>query len=188
VVECRFDLGGVPAVLADTAGLRHTGDEIEQEGVRRARARAAEADLVLAVFAADVPPDTETLALAGDMPGALLVATKSDLADPPALLAGRPPIPTSARTGSGLAELRTAMTELAARRAGLAEAPLLTRSRHRAALAEAVSRLGEGVAAPLPELSAEAYRAAVQALGRLTGRVGVEDILDIVFGDFCIGK
>jgi tRNA modification GTPase len=188
VVECRFDLGGVPAILADTAGLRQTTDEIEQEGVRRARARASEADLLLAVFAADASPDAETLALVGTMPEAILVATKCDLADPPALIAGRPPIPTSARTGSGLAELRTAMTGLAARRAGLTEAPLLTRSRHRAALTEAVARLGEGVAAPLPELAAEAYREAVQALGRLTGRVGVEDILDIVFGDFCIGK
>jgi citrate lyase beta subunit len=73
-------------------------------------------------------------------------------------------------------------------RAGLAEAPALTRTRHRAALTEALARLTEAETAPLPELAAEAYRGAVMALGRLTGRVGVENVLDIVFGDFCIGK
>ena len=63
-----------------------------------------------------------------------------------------------------------------------------TRTRHRAALTEALARLTEAETAPLPELAAEAYRGAVMALGRLTGRVGVEDVLDVVFGDFCIGK
>jgi tRNA modification GTPase len=68
------------------------------------------------------------------------------------------------------------------------DAPLLTRARHRAAVTEAIDRLDEGAKAPAPELAAESYRGAVLALGRLTGRGGVEDILDIVFGDFCIGK
>jgi tRNA modification GTPase len=188
VVECRLDLGGVPAVLADTAGLRRSVDEIEQEGVRRARARAREADLVLAVFAADAAPDEETLALVEALPAAILVATKADLAAPPGMLAGRPVLATSARTGSGLGQLKAALAAAAARQAGLAGAPLLTRARHRAALTEAVARLGEAAAAPLPELAAEAYRGAVLALGRLTGRVGIEEILDVVFADFCIGK
>ena len=188
VVEVRLDLGGIPAVLADTAGLRATLDEIEQEGVRRARRRAEEADLVLAVFAADAPPDAETLALAAARPDAVIVASKADLAPVPGLIAGRAPLPTSTRTGEGLAALKAALAEAAERRAGLADAPTLTRARHRAALIEAAARLEEAADAPLPELAAEAYRGAVLALGRLTGRVGVEDVLDVVFGDFCIGK
>ncbi|HEV7264030.1 MAG TPA: tRNA uridine-5-carboxymethylaminomethyl(34) synthesis GTPase MnmE [Falsiroseomonas sp.] len=188
VVECRLDLGGVPAVLADMAGLRHATDDIEQEGVRRARARAESADLVLAVFPADTAPDAETLSLLKVRPDALPVMTKCDLAASPAMPDGVKPLRTSAMTSAGLGELRAALTAAAASRAGLAEAPLLTRSRHRAALAEAAAQLAEGEAAALPELAAEAYRGAVLALGRLTGRVGVEDVLDIVFADFCIGK
>lgn len=187
IVECRLDLGGVPAVLADTAGLRQTEDDIEREGVRRARARATEADLILAVFASDAHPDAETLAVAA-RPEAILVASKCDLAGTPTALHGRPLIRTSARTGEGLSELRAALDSAAARQAGLAEAPLLTRTRHRAALTEAAARLCEGQEAPMPELAAEAYRGAVRALARLTGHVGVEDILDLVFADFCIGK
>jgi tRNA modification GTPase len=188
IVECRFDLGGIPAMLADTAGLRRTADEIEREGVRRAKARAEEADLILAVFAADAPPDAETLALAAARPDAVVVASKCDLAAPPGLIAGRAPVATSTRAGTGLQDLRDRLAALAEQRAGLTDAPLLTRARHRAALTEAVERLAEATVAPLPELAAEAYRGAVQALGRLTGRVGVEDVLDRVFGDFCIGK
>ena len=188
VVECRLDLGGIPAVLADTAGLREARDDIEREGIRRARRRGEEADLVLAIFAADAPPDAETLALAASRADAILVASKCDLAAPPAMLGDRTPLATSVRTGKGLAELRAALAAAAAKRAGLAEAPALTRTRHRAALTEALARLREAETAPLPELAAEAYRGAVMALGRLTGRVGVEDVLDIVFGDFCIGK
>jgi tRNA modification GTPase len=188
VIECRLDLGGVPAVLADTAGLRSTGDAIEREGVRRARARGQEADLLLAVFAADAEPDADTLALLAARPDALVVASKCDLAPPPGRLGGRQALATSVRTGAGMAALRAALAEAAGRVAGLADAPLLTRARHRAALTAAVERLCEGATAPLPELAAEGYRGAVRALGEVTGRVGVEQLLDIVFADFCIGK
>lgn len=188
VVEARLDLGGIPAVLADTAGLRATEDDVEGEGVRRARARGAEADLLVAVLACDVPPDAETLALIAARPDAVVVASKCDLGPAPAGLGDRPVLPTSAPTGRGIAELKASLATLAEQRAGLADAPMLTRDRHRAALTEAVARLEEAVDAPLAELAAEALRGAVGALGRLTGRVGVEDVLDIVFGDFCIGK
>ena len=188
VVECRLDLGGIPALLADTAGLRRSDDEIEREGVRRAIARAEDADLLLAVFAADAEPDAETLALTEAHPDAILVATKCDLAPPLPTLLGRPVLPTSARDGRGIAELKAALTRRAEQRAGLSDTPLLTRSRHRAALAEAADCLAEAVVAPLPELAAEASRGALLALGRLTGRAGTEEILDVVFRDFCIGK
>lgn len=186
VVEVRLDLAGVPVTLADTAGLREGADEIEQEGIRRARRRAEEADLVLAVFAADTPPDPATLAWVG--PGAIVLANKVDIAAPPASIGGMAALAVSARTGAGLDRLRERLAQEARRLAGSGEAALLTRPRHRAALAEAVAWLEQAEAAPLPELASEALRAALRALGRLSGRVGVEAVLDVVFRDFCIGK
>ncbi len=186
VVEARLDLGGVPATLADTAGLREASDEIEAEGVRRALLRAEAADLRLLVFAADRPPDADTLALVA--PGALVVANKADLAPVPAAIGGAAPIPVSARTGQGVAALRDRLAAAAADLARPDTTTPLTRSRHRAALLEAVARLAELEAAELPELRAECLRAAVSALGRITGRVGIEAVLDAVFGEFCIGK
>jgi tRNA modification GTPase len=186
VVEARLDLGGVPVTLADTAGLRDALDDIEAEGVRRARRRAEEADLVLLVFAADQPPDAETLGWA--RPGALVVANKADLAAAPAELGGQPALAISAHTGAGLDALRSRLAEDAMARAGTAAETLLTRPRHRAALQDAMGWLAELETAALPELRAEALRAAVRALGRITGRVGVEAVLDAVFAEFCIGK
>jgi tRNA modification GTPase len=104
VVEVRMALAGVPVTLADTAGLRDAADEIEQEGIRRARRRAEEADLVIAVFAADAPADAETLAWAAR--GALVLANKVDLAAAPPLFGGAAPLAVSARTGAGLETLR----------------------------------------------------------------------------------
>ncbi len=182
VVEVRMILAGVPVTLADTAGLREAADEIEAEGIRRALARAETADLRLLVFAADAPPDEATLALRGA--DALVVLNKADL--PHAGLEGA--LPVSARTGDGLAALRKHLEAAAAARAGLADGAVLTRPRHRAALNEAVEELARLPLAGLPELRAEALRRALRALGRLTGRVDVEQVLDVVFGEFCIGK
>ena len=104
VVEVRLALSGVPVTLADTAGLREAADEIEQEGIRRAHRRAKEADLVLAVFAADVPPDAETLGWV--TPGALVLANKVDLAPAPGTIGGVAALGVSAKTGQGLDALR----------------------------------------------------------------------------------
>ncbi len=186
VVEVRLVLAGVPVTLADTAGLREAADEIEQEGIRRARRRAEEADLVLAVFAADTPPDASTLAWV--RPGTLVVANKVDLAPAPGLIGGVAPLALSARTGAGLDAVRMRLEAEAVRLAGTGDAALLTRPRHRAALSEAATWLAQAEEAALPELVSESLRAALRALGLLTGRVGVEDILDVVFGEFCIGK
>jgi tRNA modification GTPase len=186
VVEARLDLGGVPVTLADTAGLREASDEIEAEGVRRALLRAEAADLRLLVFAADAAPDPDTLALVA--PGALVVANKTDLAPAPAAIGGVAPLPVSVRTGDGLAALRTALAAAAAELARPESATPITRSRHRAAVRDAVARLAELDGAGLPELRAECLRAALAALGRITGRVGVEAVLDAVFREFCVGK
>ncbi|TDH61638.1 tRNA uridine-5-carboxymethylaminomethyl(34) synthesis GTPase MnmE [Dankookia rubra] len=186
VVEVRLDLAGVPVTLADTAGLREAADEIEAEGVRRACRRAEEADLVIAVFAADQAPDGATLAWVTH--AALVLANKLDLAPAPTAIGGVVPLGISVRTGAGLDALRIRLAEEAGARAGLAAEATLTRPRHRAALTEAAGWLAELDTASLPELRAEALRAALRAIGRITGRVGVEAVLDAVFGEFCIGK
>lgn len=189
VIEVTMDLGGVPVTLADTAGLRASADEIEAEGIRRALRRAEEAELVLAVFAADRTPDAETLALVRRAaPAVVVVANKVDLAAPPESIAGQQPLAIAARTGEGLEALRARLVAEAVGRAGWTEAAGLTRPRHRAALGEAVAWLRRLDEAALPELRAECLRAALQGIGRITGRVGVEAILDLVFGEFCIGK
>lgn len=188
IVECRLELAGVPVLLADTAGLRTTTDLIEQEGMRRATERGREADIILAAFAADQPPDAETLSAIAQADACLLIGTKCDLGPPPAIAGADDLLPTSVRSGAGMAELRATLAEAVARKAGLGEAPTLTRARHRSALAEATAQLDAARQARLPELAAEGYRAALDALGRLTGRVGVEQVLDAVFRDFCIGK
>jgi tRNA modification GTPase len=186
IVEARLDLAGVPVTLSDTAGLRQAGDEIEAEGIKRAERRAQEAQLVITVFAADQPPDAETLRWVG--PEALVLVNKCDLAPAPGEISGVPAMAVSAREGIGLGTLWDRLAEAALRLTGAGQGNQLTRPRHRAALTEAVTLLAEAEEASLPELTAEALRAALFALGRLTGRVGVEEILDIVFRDFCIGK
>ncbi len=186
IVEARLDLAGVPVTLSDTAGLREAGDEIEAEGIKRAERRAQEAQLVITVFAADQPPDAETLRWVGSE--VLVLVNKCDLAPAPDAIADVPTMAVSAREGIGLSTLRDRLAEAALRLTGAGQGNQLTRPRHRAALTEAVTLLAEAEGAGLPELTSEALRAALFALGRLTGRVGVEEILDIVFRDFCIGK
>jgi tRNA modification GTPase len=186
IVEARLDLAGVPVTLSDTAGLREAGDEIEAEGIKRAERRAEEAQLVITVFAADQPADAETLRWV--RPDALVLVNKCDLQAGPPEIGGMPALSVSAREGTGLDALKSRITEAALRLAGAGEGNQLTRPRHRAILTEAAALLADAEAAKLPELTAEALRAALFALGRLTGRVGVEEILDIVFRDFCIGK
>ncbi len=177
VLEIRLDIGGVPVTLLDTAGLRETEDPIEAEGVRRARARMAEADLVLHLSSAAEPPPDVAAPL-------LLVDSKTDLTP-----ASRPgAIGISAATGAGMDTLRDALRHWASTLTQAAGPPPLTRARHRAALIEAAACLARAASAPLPELRAEDLRLAQRALGRITGAVGVEDLLDSLFRQFCIGK
>jgi len=186
VIEVQLDLGGYPVLLADTAGLRDAADQVESEGIRRALDRAAKADLKLLVFDGGELPDPATLALADE--DAILVMNKADLPGAVAPLVGRPILPLSARTGDGVPALLSALEQAVAARYAPSGAPALTRARHRSALEECRENLHRAQQAPLPELAAEDVRLAVRALGRITGRVDVEDLLDVIFRDFCIGK
>jgi tRNA modification GTPase len=175
-LETRLILGGVPVTLVDTAGLREAADPIEAEGIRRARAHAAAADLVLAL--------AEAGSNAPITPGTLAIATKTDLggAVPPGALG------ISTRTGAGLEALRARLAAEATRLTAAAGPPPLTRARHRAALTAARDALVAAGSAPAPELRAEELRQALRALGRITGTVDAETVLGAIFSRFCIGK
>jgi len=191
VIEVHLNLGGYPIILADTAGLRpdQLGDDphgkIEGEGIRRALERAQRADLKLLVFDATALPamDPHTKALIDAQ--SIVVMNKSDRA-----VHRVDGLAVSALTGLGLetllAEIVTQVEFLIGRR----EAPSLTRQRHRLALQDCSASLGRALLAEhfAPELMAEDVRLSMRALGRITGRVDVEDLLDIIFCDFCIGK
>jgi tRNA modification GTPase len=168
-LEARVVFGGVPVTLVDTAGLREAADEIEAEGVRRARAHAADADLVITVADQTVAvPRTERL----------LVANKVDLGGP--IPDGA--VAVSALTGEGLDVLRARLSKEARQLTESSGPPPLTRARHRAALEEVATHLQAARTAWLSELQAEDLRLA------LRGAVEVEDILESIFGQFCIGK
>ncbi|WP_100961971.1 tRNA uridine-5-carboxymethylaminomethyl(34) synthesis GTPase MnmE [Bosea sp. FBZP-16] len=179
-IEVRLDLGGIPVVLVDTAGLRESSDEIEAEGVRRARQRADNADLVLRLRPPDSEPERK-----GSGTTEIVVATKLDLGG-----SARPgEVGVSAITGSGLPEL---MALIASRlgKLGQAEPALVTRERQRVAVADAAAAIERAAQLPheQPELIAEELRLAVRALERLIGKVDVEDVLESLFSGFCIGK
>lgn len=186
ILEVRLDIGGVPVTLADTAGLREAAGAIEQEGVRRALARAEAADLRIVMVAPGATGIDNGFALA--RPGDLRVLNKVDLgaAVPTGVLG------ISALTGQGIDALEAALAERVGSAYEAREHPVITRARHREGLSDCAASLARAEAALKAgrdaELVAEDLRLAARALGRLTGRVDVEDLLDVIFRDFCIGK
>ncbi|HEY7843868.1 MAG TPA: tRNA uridine-5-carboxymethylaminomethyl(34) synthesis GTPase MnmE [Bradyrhizobium sp.] len=187
VIEVQLDLDGYPVTVIDTAGIRETDDPVEQEGVRRARARAAEADLVLWLADADGAMVEES----GDAP-VWLVRNKIDLgsAGTGSAKSAVRGFRISAARGEGLSGLIAALVVFASDYFGASEVAMITRERQRRLLEETVAALERSVAAigQGEELAAEDLRSAAFALGRLLGRVDVEDILDVIFREFCIGK
>jgi tRNA modification GTPase len=175
-IEVPIDLDGVAAILIDTAGLRETDDPIEAEGIRRARARAAEADLVLNVMA-EAPEQHP--------PTGQLIINKIDLltSEVPAYALG-----VSATRGDGLVALRSWLAKWAAQAVRPGEPPLLSHVRHAAVFADAAAALSDAAATDDPVLRAEGLRLAARTFGRIAGRVDVDDVLDRIFSRFCIGK
>ncbi|XP_014793449.1 PREDICTED: tRNA modification GTPase GTPBP3, mitochondrial, partial [Calidris pugnax] len=210
VVEVALNVGGYPLVLSDTAGLRDATDPVEQEGVSRARDRLQQADLVLAVLDATTVA-TEPVGLGAALGSLLppstiptpciLVLNKADLlrggsggALRDACAQGNPLPPTtllSCKTGEGLDHLLELLGQQLARLCGdpLAGSPGLTQSRHGLHLGDCLAALARyGRERGDLGLAAERLRLARRHLGRITGQVGAEDILDIIFKDFCVGK
>jgi len=188
VIEVQLDLDGYPVTVIDTAGIRESEDPVEQEGVRRARARAAEADLVLWISDAQ----HEEIPHAGTAP-VWGVRNKIDL-DAAGTVSrqgqGGTDFRISASRGDGVGDLIAALIGFAQDYFGFDDGGLIGRERHRqllqqtaASLQRSIGAIGEG-----EELAAEDLRMAAYSLGRLLGRVDVEDILDVIFREFCIGK
>ena len=174
-VEVAINLGGLPATLVDTAGIRESSDHIELEGIARARERVERADLVLLM--GEPATDSRTVQ----------VRSRIDLDGcPPGFIDGVWHV--SARTGAGVGELLTWLSKWAHAHIGSGEPALVTQSRQKAAIQDAVTACKDAAYAHGPVLRAENLRLAVQALARLTGRIDVEAVLDAIFARFCIGK
>jgi tRNA modification GTPase len=181
MIEVRCDLGGLPVLLVDTAGLRETADAVEAEGIARTRARMGSADLVLRL----TPPEGDPGAPSEPSGRVLSVRTKADL-----VAQTGDGLSVSGLTGAGLDRLLEAIQAEAQAALGQGDA-LVTRERHREALTRCVAHLDRvvrGEDQALPELVAEDLRLAVRALGEVGGHVGVEEMLDRLFAGFCIGK
>jgi tRNA modification GTPase len=189
IIEVHLDLNGYPVTAIDTAGIRNTDDPVEQEGVRRARARAADADLVLWLTDGSGPADIrDTTAPVWSVHNKIDLAGVGDAARGSGATAAAFRI--SAKRGDGLGDLVAAIVGFAEAYFGANDTALIGRERQRKLLQEtalalrrALVVIGDG-----EELAAEELRAASTSLGRLLGRVDVEDILDVIFREFCIGK
>ncbi len=205
IIEVQLDLDGYPVTVIDTAGIRDTEDPVEREGVRRARARAAEADLVLWLVDAthEKKSDEGTApvwvvrnkidldAVESDAAGLRLdAAIPRQPADVLEQRRTRADFAISASRGDGIAELISALVGFAQNYFGSGEGGLISRERQRKLLEQTVVSLrrSTSVIEHGEELAAEDLRIAARSLGQLLGRVDVEDLLDVIFRDFCIGK
>ena len=189
VLEASLDLGGYPVIIADTAGLRASTDPIENEGIKRAQewAKTANTRLIL------LEPSTEAGFLERLKPNPecdLVVLNKIDLL--PRDLKKEETLAISLKDEIGLDKLLNRLKKIASKRMVGEEPPVITRTRHREALQSCLNSIKSAKTALLsdeePEIVAEELRAATKSLGRVVGAVDVEDLLDVVFGDFCIGK
>ncbi|MDH5722913.1 MAG: tRNA uridine-5-carboxymethylaminomethyl(34) synthesis GTPase MnmE [Alphaproteobacteria bacterium] len=192
VMEVYLNISGYPVILSDTAGLRPdqiTGDSaqdiIEAEGIRRALKCAREADIKLLVYdATNKVLDPHTQALEDE--NSIILLNKIDAG----INAPKPEkaLEISVKKDQGLGTLIERLTAYIETIAGRSSGPALTRERHREALICCAEALHRALEAKLPEMSAEDLRIAIRYLGKITGRVDVEDLLDVIFKDFCIGK
>ena len=185
-------IGDVELTLVDTAGLRETGDAIEQEGIRRAQAELAQADLALVVVDARYPDELAPFETQlANVPHRILIQNKADLLDEKSESTSADTLQVSARNGTGLAALEAAISAIARSDLAAGEGAFTARARHVRALADCASWLGQASAeltASQPELAAEALRLAQDGLGDITGRTLPDDLLGAIFSTFCVGK
>lgn len=188
VIEVHLDLGGLPVILADTAGIREGLSPVEGEGVRRALARAEDADLVLWVIDGTNPVWTPPAPLNAQV--RVNALNKSDISPQVRSSSnGNEFLPISAKTGDGLEALISRLEEIARAEISAAGGAVLTRTRHRVELVSSRDALKRFVNHDLAhELKAEELRIAARHLGRLTGLIDVEEVLGAIFSEFCIGK
>jgi len=198
VLEVHLNLGGFPVILFDTAGLRpgqignSDQDKIESEGMRRAINKAREADIKLLLFDTNEEiPHGETMALIDE--NSIILRNKIDLSSNTAQMfhvkQDVPSYDISILNGANIDMLIEGLTKSVTKKFNVSrETPSLTRHRHRQHLLEAQEYIEKSLAQLQPELMAQDLRFALHSIGRITGRVDVEDLLDVIFKDFCIGK
>jgi len=199
-LEETANIGGIPLVLVDTAGIRaQTTDAVERIGIERSRAALAQADLALMLVDSSQPvsaSDWEIERLVRGKP-AWLVENKLDLPGahhPPAdFLPGVPRVALSALTGEGLDALETSLVEqITGGQVVTGDAAIVSNPRHQALIARAIDHLETAIEAQKgglsPDLVSVDVREAVDALGEITGETATEDLLNTIFSKFCIGK
>ena len=184
VLHVDLNIDGYAVKLYDTAGLRETDEIVEREGIRRALKTVADADIVLSL--AEIG-ELAQLEFPGFTGGVVRVGTKSDI-HPDAC--GSYELRISSATGAGLAELHTLLLEDLRRRSGSLSLALPSRMRHRMLLSDSLAALTSALVSTSNglDIRAEQLRQSANSLGRITGRVDVEDLLDVIFSEFCIGK
>lgn len=189
VIEVHLDLGGLPVIVADTAGIRPAEGDVEREGIRRSHERARAADLVLWIIDATDPANPVPPGLSDDPGRIRRVLNKVDLALDP-VAANANDLQISAKTGAGLELLIGEIGRIAGERMGLGDGPAITQIRHRQLIEDCARHLRNFLSGDREaiELRAEDLRLAAFALGRITGRVDVEEVLGQIFSRFCIGK
>lgn len=190
VIEIHLDLSGLPVIVSDTAGIREPSAPIEREGIRRTLDRARDADLILWVIDAHDPTIALPPELRDSADRVLQVLNKADLVTG-ATSAIMPDdmIAVSALTGAGLDGLVARLADIASERMAPNDEPVITQERYRRHVSDALVALDAFLAGEADDvLRAEDLRLAAHALGRITGRIDVEDVLDQVFQRFCIGK
>lgn len=203
-IEIHMDIAGYPMIVTDTAGLRESENEIEEEGIRRALARAGQADIKLALFDASELPDMDAKTKQLLDENTIVIISKIDII--PALrgdlkqqamaelfaldsrVRGNDIVEITTLTNQGIDQLIALIEEKVKGFFAAGSAPFITRSRHRLLLSEAKMLL-EASLTPKPlELACEELRRAALAIGKITGKIQVDDVLDIIFKQFCIGK
>lgn len=187
-LEVTLEIAGIPVILTDTAGIRdNVADQVEREGIQRSRKHMAGADVLIWVSSSDVPgSETPDRALVPD----LVVGNKADLGHRYAPNNLARAIMISTRTGEGIGELLAALADLVKTRYGAGESALLVSARQKLATSRVHEHLAKALAVGCDalELKAEEIRQASDEIGRLTGRVDVEEWLGAIFSRFCIGK
>lgn len=185
VLEVAFDLSGYPIIISDSAGLRQSTESIEAEGIRRAEIKASEADLRLIILAPDIPDDENQRALSHYCQGDIVIVNKMDVSK----YDFKADINLSLiNPDENFEHLLNKLTKRVSILCGSGHSPLITRQRHHQALTDCHNALNRALENPAPELLAEDIRFALTSLGRITGKTGVEDMLDALFAEFCIGK
>ena len=193
IIEIRMDIGGYPVTFFDTAGLRETNNPIEREGVKRARAKADNANIKIILSDSQLWPNLSSGVLELIDANSILALNKSDLLEnhshETAPHIECPYFFLSSTKGDGFEKLLVFLESKIISMLEIGDAPNLTRNRHRVALEDCQNALLRFLERPSdPALRVEDVRLAIRSIGKITGRVDVEDILDLVFSEFCIGK